>query len=247
MELKDFFKANPKVAIGFSGGADSAFLLYAGMNCGADIKPYYVKSAFQPEFELEDAKRLCNELGMELTIIDLDVLCSSEIVSNPKNRCYYCKQRIFGAIWNQAKADGYNILIDGTNASDSSTDRPGMQALCELEVKSPLRDCGITKDELRALSREAGLFTWNKPSYACLATRIPTGEAITADKLERVEAAENEMFKMGFSDFRIRFRDGKAVVQVPVAQLEKAAAEWDQITAKIKRFFSEIVLDQNGR
>ena len=247
MELKDFFKANPKVALGFSGGADSAFLLYAGVSSGADIKPYYVKSAFQPEFELEDAKKLCNELGVELSVIELDVLCNSEIVSNPKNRCYYCKQKIFEAIKNQARTDGYNILIDGTNASDNSADRPGMQALCELEVKSPLRECGITKTELRALSRNFGLFTWNKPSYACLATRIPTGELITADKLERVEAAENEMFKMGFSDFRIRCRDEKAIVQVPKSQLDKAAEEWDQITAKIKSYYSEIVFDKNGR
>lgn len=247
MDLRDFFKANPKAAIGFSGGADSAFLLYSGVNYGADIKPYYVKSAFQPEFELEDAKRLCSELGVELTVINLDILGSREIVSNPKNRCYYCKQRIFSAIRERAKADGYSILIDGTNASDDSSDRPGMKALREMEVKSPLRECGITKPELRELSKEAGLFTWNKPAYACLATRIPAGEQITVDKLERIEAAENELFKMGFSDYRVRYRNGAAFVQVPSAQLEKAQSGFERICEKLKPYFSEITIDKNGR
>ena len=114
-----------------------------------------------------------------------DVLSDPVVVSNPSDRCYYCKKVIFNMIMEAAAKDGYTVLLDGTNASDDAGDRPGMKALRELQVKSPLRECGLVKSEIRRLSKEAGLFTWDKPSYACLATRIPTGCTITAEKLQK--------------------------------------------------------------
>ena len=187
MTLNEFFAAHPKCALGFSGGVDSAYLLYAGVQAGADIRPYYIKTAFQPRFERDDALRLAGELGVEVTVLELDALADPRVAANPAERCYYCKQNLFRALKARAAADGYTVLLDGTNASDEAGDRPGMRALRELEVRSPLRECGLTKADIRRLSREAGLFTWDKPAYACLATRIPTGEAITGEILARVE------------------------------------------------------------
>ena len=189
MTLEQFFQENPRCALGFSGGVDSAYLLYAGVKAGADIRPYFIKTAFQPAFELADARKLAEGLGVEVTVLELDALADPRVAANPANRCYWCKQNLFRTLRDRAAADGYSVLLDGTNASDEAGDRPGMRALAELSVRSPLRECGLTKDEIRARSKAAGLFTWDKPAYACLATRVPAGEAITADLLARVEGA----------------------------------------------------------
>ena len=138
MELRDFFQECPKVALGFSGGVDSAYLLYAALDHGAQVRPYFIKTAFQPQFELEDARRLCAQLGVELTVVELDVLQIHGVAENPPDRCYHCKRALFGRLRQQALADGYTVLIDGTNASDDAGDRPGMRALGELSVRSPL-------------------------------------------------------------------------------------------------------------
>ena len=176
MDLADFFRENHKAALAFSGGVDSAYLLYAAKEAGADVRAYYVKSAFQPQFELEDAKRLAGQLAADLRILETDVLADETVAANPPDRCYHCKRLLFTTIAEAAKQDGYRVLLDGTNASDEESDRPGMRALKELSVRSPLRECGLTKEEIRRLSKAAGLFTWDKPAYACLATRIPPGE-----------------------------------------------------------------------
>ena len=155
MTLQAFFQANPRAALAFSGGVDSAYLLYAGVRAGADLRPYYIKTAFQPRFEQDDALRLAGELGVEVTVLELDALADPRVAANPAERCYYCKQNLFRALKARAAADGYAVLLDGTNASDEAGDRPGMRALRELEVRSPLRECGLTKADIRRLSREA--------------------------------------------------------------------------------------------
>lgn len=220
MTLQDFFTQYRKAAVGFSGGVDSSFLLWAGMARGAELQAYYVNTAFQPAFERRDAVRLACSLHVPLTIIDLDVLSCKEVVANPPDRCYYCKRQIFGAISQRAMQDGFSLLLDGTNASDDSSDRPGMRALEELSVLSPLRLCGLTKEEIRSRSREAGLFTWDKPSYACLATRTPVEEPITADTLRRTEEAEKAMYAKGFRDFRVRHRKDMALIEVTQEQTD---------------------------
>ena len=199
MTLQEFFDRHPRAALGLSGGVDSAYLLYAGRKAGADIHPYFIKTAFQPAFELDDARRLCDALGAALTVIELDVLACEAVRQNPADRCYHCKKLLFGALAKRAEADGLSLLIDGTNASDDAGDRPGMRALAELSVRSPLRECGLTKPEIRRLSREAGLFTADKPAYACLATRVPAGQALEAELLGRIERAEQALFSLGFS------------------------------------------------
>lgn len=247
MTLEQFFQENPRCALGFSGGVDSAYLLYAGVKAGADIRPYFIKTAFQPAFELADAQKLAEGLGVEVTVLELDALADPRVAANPADRCYYCKQNLFRTLKDRAIADGYPVLLDGTNASDEAGDRPGMRALAELSVRSPLRECGLTKAEIRARSKEAGLFTWDKPAYACLATRVPAGEAITADLLARVEGAEDALFRLGYTDFRVRVFHSAARLQLPRGQMERAVREAEAIQAALKPYFTPILLDLEGR
>lgn len=247
MTLFEFFKANNRIAIGFSGGVDSSYLLYAAVNAGADVTAYYVKTAFQPDFELEDAKRIASQVGAEMKIIESSILETPHVADNPRDRCYYCKTAIFSLIKAEAAKDGFTLLADGTNASDDSADRPGMKALKELSVCSPLRECGLTKSDIRRLSKEAGLFTWDKPAYACLATRIPTGTPITRKKLENVEKAEDVLFSMGFTDFRVRLYGEAARLQVTWNQLEKALAKREDLLKALTPYFDAVLLDLNCR
>ena len=247
MTLQEFFTEHPKAALGFSGGVDSSYLLWAAVNAGADIAPYYIQTAFQPAFELEDAQRLCEQIGVKLNVIQLDALADPRVAANPANRCYYCKVGLFGALRARAKADGYDLLLDGTNASDDAGDRPGMKALREMEVRSPLRECGLTKAMIRQESRKAGLFTWDKPAYACLATRVPTGRTITPELLRRVEGAETALFALGFTDFRVRLYDEAARLQLPEGQLAKAVEQRQAIRQALAPWFDIVLLDTQTR
>lgn len=247
MDLEQFFREHPKAALAFSGGVDSAYLLYAAVKCGAQVRPYYVKTAFQPQFEYEDARRLARELGVELVTIPLDVLGEPAITANPANRCYFCKQKLFTSIQNAARADGFDLLLDGTNASDRVSDRPGMKALQELSVLSPLRLCGLTKAEIRRRSREVGLFTHDKPAYACLATRIPTGKTITAGDLERTEICEAFLMQLGFSGFRIRLLGDRARLELPESQFPKLLEQRKKVLTALKKYYSGVLLDLEVR
>ena len=247
MDLKEFFEKYPEVAIAFSGGVDSSYLLYAAKQYAKRCTAYYVKSDFQPEFEYRDAKRLAEELKADMCVINVDVLDSEDVRRNPENRCYYCKQLIFSTIKEKAASDGYTVLLDGTNASDDVNDRPGMKALQELEVKSPLRECGLTKDVVRKLSKEAGLFIWDKPAYACLATRIPANEPIDKDNLERIEKAEDYLFSMGFTDFRVRTVNEHARLEVTDDQWMKVAEKKEEIYNGLKGMFKTVSLSLSTR
>lgn len=247
MDLNDFFNQHANVAIAFSGGVDSAYLLYSAVQAGVNVKAYYVKSDFQPEFELQDARRLARDLGARLQVLYTDVLCDKKIMENPRNRCYYCKQQIFGQILQAAAADGFTELLDGTNASDQCEDRPGMRALQELKVLSPLRLCGLTKAEIRQKSRDAGLFTWNKPAYACLATRTPFGEPITKEKLERTQWAESYLAALGFRDFRIRGMENVARLQIRAEDLGILMEKRMEITKILRQHYSAVLLDLEMR
>lgn len=243
MTLQQFFAQVPKAALAFSGGTDSAFLMWASRQYGCALRAYYIKTAFQPAFELADARRLAEELGVPMTVVELDVLSVPKAAENGPRRCYYCKKALFTRLRQAAAADGYTVLIDGTNASDDAGDRPGMAALRELEVRSPLRECGITKAEVRRLSKEAGLFTWDKPAYACLATRIPTGTAVTAEMLAKVENAESALAGLGFVDFRVRVADGAARLQVTGDQMPMVLEKREEILKALAPDFSAVTLD----
>ncbi len=247
MTLNEFFAAHQKAALGFSGGVDSSYLLYAGLQAGADIRPYFIKTAFQPAFELEDAKKLCAQLGADLHVLELDALQNENVAQNPENRCYYCKTMLFGTLQKQALLDGYTVLLDGTNASDDASDRPGMKALTELSVLSPLRLCGLTKPQIRELSLKAQLFTWDKPAYACLATRVPAGQPITPELLQKVEGAEGALFALGFTDFRVRIFHGAARVQLKPSQMQQALTRRAEILENLRPYFDAVLLDLDGR
>lgn len=247
MTLEDFFKEYPRTALAFSGGVDSVFLLWAGVHYGAEIQPYYVKSEFQPQFEYEDAVKVAEKLGVTMKVLPLRVLDCENVAANPEDRCYHCKNQIFGKILKAAAEDGYSVVLDGTNASDDAGDRPGMRALKEMKVLSPLRLCGLTKSEIRRQSQSADLFTWNKPAYACLATRMEAGVPIRAEVLEAVEKSEAWLDQCGFRDFRVRVRGDGALVQVIGSQRAMALDLWPRINEVLGAYFSSVRLDEADR
>lgn len=247
MTLQEYFNANPKGALALSGGVDSAYLLHCAQAAGAQVQPYFAETQFQPAFERRDAAQLCSGLGLPLKVLALDVLSDAQVRRNPPERCYYCKRKIFSAIAAAAAQDGYRLLWDGTNASDAVMDRPGMRALQELQVQSPLRLCGLTKAQIRAGAKAAGLLVWDKPAYACLATRVQPGMRITAENLARIERAEQALFTLGFRDFRVRQRGDTALLQLPQAQLPRALEQRKVLLQALRAEFSAAVLDLEAR
>lgn len=244
MTLKEFFIEHKRVALAFSGGVDSALLFCVAKKYNVDFSAYFVHSEFQPAFEVDDVIRVAKDLDMPVKIIDVSVLGDENIARNPQNRCYYCKRKIFGVICDRARADGYDVVIDGTNASDDVLDRPGMRALKEYGVLSPLRLCGLTKDDVRNMSKDEGLFTWNKPSYSCLATRVYHGERITKEKLDKIEKGEKTLFDIGFSNFRLRVRDNVATLEIDEKDKDLYEINKDRIADILSAMFDEIKLGE---
>lgn len=247
MTLSEFYIQNPKCALGYSGGVDSAYLLFSAVAQNVDIKPYFVKSAFTTSDECEAALEFASSLGCEVEIIEIDILADADVGNNPLDRCYFCKKTVFDAIIKRAKADGYDVVIEGTNASDDITDRPGFKAITELGVISPLKLCGVTKNDVRMGLKNAGIALWDKPATACLATRIPFGVEITSDDLYRVSECEKALFKMGFSDFRVRIFNGAARIQLKPDMFVKAAELHNEILVEFKPYFDDVFLDFKER
>lgn len=243
MTMEEFFAAHPDCAVAFSGGIDSAWLLHEALRYGRRTRAYFVRTPFQPAFEWQDAQATAAALGAELTVLEADVLALPQVAANPENRCYHCKRFLFTTLLAQAKGDGFPLVLDGSNASDDAGDRPGMAALRELGIRSPLRECGITKSDIRAQARAAGIALWNKPSYACLATRISVGTTITREDLRRVEAGESLLFSLGYTDFRLRLREQYALLQVREEELERAQAELPELQRQLAPLFPQVVLD----
>ena len=247
MNLVEYLTSLGNIAIALSGGVDSSYLAYAVKQSGVPCKAYTVKSQFVPQFELNDAKKIAEFIDIPLEIIDIDVLAHDDVTSNPDNRCYYCKHYVFTTISEYAKRDGFTVVCDGTNASDDIDDRPGMRAIAELSVKSPLRDCGLTKSVIRKLAQQANLFTWNKPSYSCLATRFQAGQRITGHDLEHIELAEKYLFSLDLSDFRVRLIGNNAKIQVPENQIAIVIKSRIEILTYLKSMFDDVVLDLEVR
>ena len=247
MNLVKYLTSLGNIAVALSGGVDSSYLAYTAKQSGIPCKAYTVKSQFVPQFELNDAKKIAEFIDIPLEIIDIDVLAHDDVTSNPDNRCYYCKHHVFTTIGEYAKRDGFTVVCDGTNASDDIDDRPGMRAIAELSVKSPLRDCGLTKSVIRKLAQQANLFTWNKPSYACLATRFQAGQRITSHDLEHIELAEKYLFSLDLSDFRVRLIGNNAKIQVPENQIAIVIKNRIEILTYLKSMFDDVVLDLEVR
>ena len=247
MTTSQFFVEHPEAAVAFSGGVDSAWLLHEAARYARRTAAFFVRTPFQPDFELEDARETAACLGVSLRVLDVDILAVPEVAANPPDRCYYCKRALFSQLLEAAGAEGFPLVLDGGNASDDAGDRPGMRALEELRVLSPLRLCGMVKAEIRRLAREAGLRVWNKPSYACLATRIPAGTAITRADLDRAARGEALFLARGLSDFRLRLRGREALLQVRAEQMELARRLLPEAAGLLAGDFSRIQLDSKPR
>ena len=243
MTLQDLFEEVPEVAVAFSGGTDSAFLLHEAVRLARRAEAFTVSSAFQPRAELDLARDIAGSLGVKLHVLDVDVLADPVVAANPPDRCYYCKKRLFSVIIKEASACGIPAVIDGTNASDDASDRPGMRALAEFGVRSPLRECRLTKDAIRRLSREAGLPTWDRPSYACLATRQPARVKITPEDLRRTERTEEALRALGLRDLRVRSRDGFGLLQISRGDKPAFDAQREKILDIIKKEYGAAAVD----
>jgi uncharacterized protein len=200
-------------AVAFSGGVDSTFVLAAAQQAlGNKVFALTVKTPYIPEWELAEAIAYCKENGINHRIVHADIL--PEIMNNPENRCYLCKRHLFILLREVAKKEGFNYLLDGTNFDDSAVYRPGLAALKELGIVSPLLENGITKTEIRHFSAKMGLPTAEKPSYACLLTRLPYNYPVKADELKRIEKAERFLVSMGYPSSRVRNHGNIARIEV---------------------------------
>ena len=184
--LREFFEQNKRVAIAFSGGTDSCYLLHMAVKCGAEVTAYFIKSQFQSEEELRIAREFAVSEGAGLKLIETYVLGVGTIIDNPTDRCYQCKANMFRLMTEQALQEGIGVILDGTNASDREDRRPGMRALKEFGIRSPLRECGITKDQVLQYADEEGLSKWIAPKVMCPAVKLPFGEKLTVEKLEEI-------------------------------------------------------------
>ena len=247
--LRKFFRLYGSAAIAFSGGVDSTFLLkVAHDELGEKVLAVSAVSILSPKRETEAAAAFCKKEGIRLVTIQIDPLKIHGFKNNPENRCYICKKEIFSKIKSLALENGIYTVCDGSNADDTGDYRPGMQALAELGIKSPLQKSGFTKSEIRELSKEIGLPSWNKPSAACLASRFVYGEEITAEKLQMVENAEDFLSELGFWQKRVRIHgDNLARIEIMPEDFGKILNAKDEINNYFRSLgFKYVTLDIQG-
>ncbi|RVU96911.1 ATP-dependent sacrificial sulfur transferase LarE [Coriobacteriales bacterium OH1046] len=236
------------VVVAFSGGTDSALLLdVARETLGERAIAITACIHSLPAAELAGARAFCAERGIRHIVVEQDELAIPGFADNTADRCYICKKTLFSRMLEIAAAEGCAVLADGSNVDDEGDYRPGMRALTELGIRSPLREAGLAKADIRALSRERGLATWDKPSAACLSSRIPYGETITAEKLARIEAAEDYLHTLGFSQLRVRSHGTLARIELPVGDIERGASLARAIAARLRELgFAYATLDLEG-
>ena len=247
--LTDYIKNLENVAIAFSGGVDSTFLLaVARQAVGDNAIGITIDSPALPRYELDDAKHLAQIIGVKLIIVVSNEI-EDEVRQNPADRCYFCKKIEFGNVIAEAARDGIKYILDGSNADDVNDFRPGTKAIDELQVLSPLKTLGFTKNEIRKYSKQMGLPTWDKPAYACLFSRIPYGTAIKEEDLVKIEKSEKYLIDKGFRTVRVRCHDKLARIEVAADQRIQIMSEplAGEVSAALRSFgFDFVTVDILG-
>ena len=248
--LSERLSSFKSAAVAFSGGVDSTFLLKAAHDAlGENVTAITVRSCLFPKREMDEAADFAKKLGVKHIIIDIDELSIPGFKENPPDRCYICKRELFTRMKTEVRKFGAKAMLEGSNTDDMNDYRPGMTAIKELDIKSPLRDSGLSKAEIRALSREMGLPTWQKPSFACLASRFVYGEEITKEKLAKIERAEALLLDMGFTQVRVRLHGDIARIELEPSQFPLLLSEDtpERINREIKTLgFKYVTLDLGG-
>lgn len=238
------------VTVAFSGGVDSSFLLETAHRVlGGNVIAVTASSCSFPERELNEAKAFCAERGIAHVVCQSEELDIEGFRQNPKNRCYLCKHELFEKIWKIARSRGFDVVAEGSNMDDNGDYRPGLIAVKELGVRSPLREAGLNKEEIRILSKEMGLPTWNKPSFACLSSRFVYGETISEEKLSMVDQAEQLLLDLGFHQVRVRIHGTIARIEILPEEFHDilAGSKRELICRKLKQLgFSYVTLDLIG-
>lgn len=248
--LLNTLKGYPSLAVAFSGGVDSTFLLQCAHDALGDlVTAFTAKSCSFPERELNEARQFCASKGIRHVVLESEELDIPGFRDNPKNRCYLCKHELFEKIIAACRPEGVTHVAEGSNSDDDGDYRPGLMAVAELGVLSPLRQAGLCKEEIRLLSRRLGLPTWNKQSFACLSSRFVYGEKITPDRLGMIDRAEQLLLDLGFHQVRVRIHGQIARIEVLPDEIAKVAAPEMRGTisdAFRKLGFSFVTLDLNG-
>ena len=239
LRLQEIIAATDGIVVAFSGGVDSSFLLKVAFDVLKErVLAVTVRSASFPMRELNQAIDFAEKTGITHIQVDFEVLDIKGFSENTVNRCYLCKKELFGKIVNIAKYNGYKYVADGSNMDDLDDYRPGMTASRELGIRSPLREAGLTKDDIRILSKEMDLPTWDKPSFACLVSRIPYGEKITNEKLYMIDQAEQYLMNLGLKQVRVRHHGD--IARIEVAADERALFFNEEIMNKVHSEFVKI-------